>query len=191
MLVSPDAFRYWFLGLYGLGVAAFIVTMVHLLSHRGSIEKRSGPMPSPGILIPIGVPLLILLSRVGELRTGSPAVRYVGFALSLYYLVLLPWTLMALGRFALPGMGVYRDHRLITSGPFALVRNPLYSATVALWLGAGLGTVNWLLLALWPFFAAIMIRFPMRLEERLLGEKFGPEYEAYAKRTARLVPGIW
>lgn len=99
--------------------------------------------------------------------------------------------LRTLGRFAVPGAGIFRDHKLITSGPFQFVRHPLYSAAITLWLGAGLGTLNWLLLVLWPVFVAIVIFVPVRHEEELLHEKFGTDYEEYAQQTGRLIPRFW
>ncbi|MFW6078503.1 MAG: methyltransferase family protein [Gemmatimonadota bacterium] len=95
----------------------------------------------------------------------------------------------ALGRFGVPGVAVLRDHGLVTSGPFRLVRHPGYSAVLALWLGAGLGTLNGLLLALWPALVAVMYRV-VREEEQLLRQKFGPSYEAYAEQTGRFLPKI-
>jgi protein-S-isoprenylcysteine O-methyltransferase Ste14 len=65
------------------------------------------------------------------------------------------------------------------------------SAAIILWLSARLGTLNWLLLALWPTFVAIVIFIPVREEEKLLKEKFGEAYEEYAQQTGRLVPRFW
>ncbi len=61
---------------------------------------------------------------------------------------------------------------------------------LALWLGAALGTLNWLLLVLWPLFALAIIR-ELPAEERMLRAKFGPAYEAYEARTGRLLPRLW
>lgn len=104
---------------------------------------------------------------------------------------MMPWVLVTMGRFLMPGIAVYRDHRLVTTGPYRFLRHPLYSAVIALWLGAALGTMNWLLMVLWPIFLSTVILMPMRQEEELVRQKFGAEYAAYAERTARLVPGVW
>ena len=113
----------------------------------------------------------------------------LGVGLSLYYIILLSWTVRTLGRFLVPGLAVYSDHELVTSGPFRWVRHPLYSSALALWLGAALGTLNWLLLALWPLLlAAVLSDLPR--EEGMLRDKFGTAYDAYAARTGRLIPRI-
>jgi len=78
----------------------------------------------------------------------------------------------------------------VTSGPFRYVRHPVYSAVVALQLAAALGTVNWLLLAIWPLLVAAMRLVPIPREEKLLREKFGEAYLDYAARTGRLFPRL-
>lgn len=190
-MTAAVALRYWFIGLYVLGFVAFAVMFFRLRSRRDAIEKKKGPLPTPGILVPLGLPLLILLIRFGELQGELMPLRYLGVGLSLYFLVMLPWMMRTLGRFAIPGVGVFRDHELITTGPYGIVRHPLASAAVALWLAAGLGTANWVLLALWPVFVVIVMVAPIRQEEELLRDKFGGEYEKYARETPRLVPKMW
>lgn len=190
-MAVAEVFRYWFIVLYLLGWSSFIFMLVQMQTGRGTIEKRTGPLPTPAIVIPLGIPLVILLTHFGEIVVALPILRWLAVLLSLYFVVMLPWMMWTLGRFAVPGAGVYHDHELISTGPFRFVRHPLYSAVVVLWLSAALGTVNWLLLVLWPAFVILVALVPVRHEEALLKEKFGAEYERYAAGTAKLVPGIW
>lgn len=190
-MTLTDGFRLWFIGLYAFGIVLFIVTAIRFRSRRDAVAKKEGPLPSPGVIIPLGIPLLILLARFGELAAEWLPLRWVGVALSLYFLVMLPWAIVTLGHLYAPGFAVFDDHKLITSGPFGLVRHPIGSSVLVLWLGAGLGTLNWLLLVLWPLFAALTSVLMVRAEESLLREKFGAEYEEYAEQTNQLIPGIW
>jgi protein-S-isoprenylcysteine O-methyltransferase len=191
MLIFPGVIHNWFLGMYVLGIVSVAIMSLYFRSQRKNIEKQEGPVPSPGIFIPLGIPLLILLFRFGELTHGWFIIRWLGLGLSIYFLIVLPWFLMTLGRLAIPGAALYHDHKLITYGPYSFVRHPLYSAAIALWLGAALGTLNWFLMGLFPLFVIIMVRIPIRQEEILLNEKFGMEYKEYIKRTARIIPGLW
>jgi protein-S-isoprenylcysteine O-methyltransferase len=165
--------------------------VVRMRANRSHLEQQEGPLPSPGILIPIGVPLIILLLGWGELPVQLVPLRWVGVAISLYSLIMVPWMMAVLGRQALPGAGILKNHRLVTDGPYRLVRHPLFSAGAVLWLAAGLGTMNWLLLALFPVLLIVMIQVPMQQEERLLREKFGTDYYRHAQGTSRLIPGLW
>ena len=82
----------------------------------------------------------------------------------------------------------FRAGELITDGPFALCRNPLY-ASVALFVLPGLGLIleTWTLLLLVPVAAVLVVRAARR-EERDLARLFGAEWDAYAARTGRLLP---
>jgi len=82
------------------------------------------------------------------------------------------------------------DHELVTSGPFAYVRHPIYSA-LFVWLIAmavAFGHYWGLIPGIPLYWIGTVLR--IREEERLLGARFGAAYEAYAQRVKRFVPGI-
>ena len=83
------------------------------------------------------------------------------------------------------------DHALVTTGAFALVRNPIYLAMLLMMIGAGiaLGHLLQLTIAVPLFFLATATR--VEREERLLRAAFGPAFDAYASKVSRLIPGIW
>jgi len=77
---------------------------------------------------------------------------------------------------------------LVASGPFALVRNPLYVGNVALWVGFALSArLPWLA----PVFVAILAfeyHAIVRWEERLLEERLGERYRTYTGQVPRWLP---
>ena len=79
--------------------------------------------------------------------------------------------------------------RLVTSGPYGVIRHPLYLAEQVAIIGIFLQFLSWqaalVLLAHFIFQIRRMLN-----EERVLTETF-PEYRDYANRTARLIPGVW
>ena len=96
------------------------------------------------------------------------------------------WALLVLGRSIslLP-----QARRLVTGGPYAFVRHPLYLGEMVAIAGIALQHLSpWALLLVglsWGF------QFQrMKYEERVLSESF-PEYKDYMARTARLVPGVY
>lgn len=184
-----QATRIWFLVLFSLGFAGTLVAFIRFRAQRGAVEDKIGPLPTPGPLVVSTVGMLILLTETGEMSAESPILRVLGLGLSLYAIVMLPWTVRTLGRYGVPGTAVLRDHVLVTSGPFRLVRHPGYSAILALWLGAALGTLNWLLLVLWLPLVAILFTVT-RHEERLLRAKFGATHDAYTARAGRFIPKV-
>jgi len=82
-------------------------------------------------------------------------------------------------------------HKLATSGPYALVRHPIYSGMLGMLLATGLAISHWaaLLAALLIFFIGTTIR--VRSEEKLLLEAFGEQFETYARRVRAIVPGLY
>ena len=84
---------------------------------------------------------------------------------------------------------VPQARRLVTSGPYALVRHPMYIGELAVMTGIALQFLSvWALLLLGLQFAFQLLR--MRYEERLLLAAF-PDYAGYMAKTARLVPGVF
>jgi protein-S-isoprenylcysteine O-methyltransferase Ste14 len=76
---------------------------------------------------------------------------------------------------------------LVTSGPYAVSRNPMYVGWNLLQLGIGLAGGSGWVVAMVPVVGAALHRDVVR-EERRLAEKFGDEYERYAAKVGRYVP---
>ncbi len=82
------------------------------------------------------------------------------------------------------------DHRLVTEGPYRLVRHPIYTAMLGKLLAANFAFGHWIGLPVAGAIFVIGTMIRIRSEERLLREAFGAEYEAYAKRVPALVPFV-
>jgi protein-S-isoprenylcysteine O-methyltransferase Ste14 len=82
-------------------------------------------------------------------------------------------------------------HNLIMDGPYAFVRNPIYTGMFGMLIAAGLAFQHWiaLLIAMPIFMIGLVIR--VRTEEKLLRNAFGQEFEDYAKRVPAVIPGIY
>jgi protein-S-isoprenylcysteine O-methyltransferase Ste14 len=78
--------------------------------------------------------------------------------------------------------------RLVTSGPYAWVRHPMYLAVLLFAAGFLLGWRGLPHVAAFTVLAVVLHAKAGR-EERLLRQRF-PEYAAYAARTARIIPGL-
>ena len=83
------------------------------------------------------------------------------------------------------------DHKLITEGPYAYIRNPIYTGMLGMMIATGLAMEHWLALiaAIVIFMVGLVIR--VRTEEKLLRAAFGAEFEEYAKRVPAVIPGIY
>jgi protein-S-isoprenylcysteine O-methyltransferase Ste14 len=83
---------------------------------------------------------------------------------------------------------VVEGHKLVTQGPYSIVRNPIYTGMFGMLLATGLAVSHWMGLALAVVVFAIGTFIRVRSEERLLRETFGKEFEDYARRVRAVIP---
>lgn len=116
-----------------------------------------------------------------------PWLRWVGFGVGLAGLALWTWVQAALGRQWSAQLQTRSGHRLITTGPYARVRHPMYTAMLGFGLGLALVTANWVFVGLAVLVVLGLVARAPR-EERMMLEQFGEEYRAYTQRTGRFFP---
>jgi protein-S-isoprenylcysteine O-methyltransferase Ste14 len=128
--------------------------------------------------------------RVGFWTFGGNPVRWLGVVLFAAGGALRIWPVFVLGERFSGLVAIQPGHRLVTGGIYSIIRHPSYLGLLINSLGWALAFrsgVGVLLTALTipPLLARI------RAEERLLRAQFGAEYDAYCRRTSRLIPGIY
>jgi protein-S-isoprenylcysteine O-methyltransferase Ste14 len=118
------------------------------------------------------------------------ALAWTGVALTLLGLMLALWARVTLGRNWSAAVVVRKDHELIMRGPYALMRHPIYTAILAMFVGTALavGTIE-AFAGLLLIAASLWIK--LRQEEQLMMRQFPDEYPAYRRRVKRLIPYIW
>jgi protein-S-isoprenylcysteine O-methyltransferase Ste14 len=118
--------------------------------------------------------------------------------LQAWYLPLLAWGYLQYGlsgryRLRLSGGGPGMDtppERLVTSGPFALCRNPMYLGHVIFLAGLALSLRSWFGAAL-ALGTAAWLQLRVRRDERRLAERFGEPYMQYCSRVKRWIPALF
>jgi protein-S-isoprenylcysteine O-methyltransferase Ste14 len=119
----------------------------------------------------------------------SGAVRITGVVLTALGLAFAVWARLHLGRnwSARPTMKV--GHELVTTGPYRIVRLPIYTGLLTAWLGFGL--VNCLVsMSVFLVFALAFI-WRVRVEEVYMMELFPDQYPTYRVSTKALIPTVW
>jgi protein-S-isoprenylcysteine O-methyltransferase Ste14 len=157
--------RYWVLR---LALAALIIILAVRLGRRagfpGAVFFRGFFTPAPAL---------------GWAAAAFTAIG-IGFAI---------WARVYLGRNWSPRPAVKEHHELVTTGPYAYVRHPIYTGIMLATLGSALiGTIFGIVM-----FIVVSIVFALRIskEEKLMLELFPRQYPEYQKRTKRLVPFVW
>jgi protein-S-isoprenylcysteine O-methyltransferase Ste14 len=79
-------------------------------------------------------------------------------------------------------------HKLITTGPYAVVRHPIYTGLLGMLIATGLSLSQWEGLAAGVIFFVIGTQLRIKSEEQLLRETFGEEFERYTKHVPSFIP---
>lgn len=82
------------------------------------------------------------------------------------------------------------DHNLIQSGPYAIVRHPIYASMLLMLIATALIESNWIALCIALVFYFIGTEIRVRIEEALLLGYFGNQYQDYRRRVAAYLPGL-
>jgi protein-S-isoprenylcysteine O-methyltransferase Ste14 len=83
-----------------------------------------------------------------------------------------------------------KGHELVTTGPYRLVRHPMYLGLYLNHVGVFLFTANWFIGATWLVGFTLIMLSRVPREESMMRGKFGTEYEVYAARTGRFLPAV-
>jgi protein-S-isoprenylcysteine O-methyltransferase Ste14 len=99
------------------------------------------------------------------------------------------WARLTLGANWSGRVTVKADHELVTSGPYALSRHPIYTGLMVAVAGTALAGGEWrCVLAVLVILLALMVK--MGQEEKLMMQTFPQAYSSYRQRVKALIPGI-
>jgi protein-S-isoprenylcysteine O-methyltransferase Ste14 len=122
------------------------------------------------------------VQRPSSLRVGLSIAMLVTAAL-------LSWTsTRALGRHLRFDAALSVDHRLVRSGPYRMVRHPVYASMLCLLLGTGFMVAGpwWFAAGLLAFVVGTEIR--VKVEDGLLAARFGEEFREYQRSVPAYIP---
>src|SRR5687767_7542739 len=157
----------------------------------GSLEWTAGVLFVVAVAVGVAAPVLDLLDVIEPLDALDAAgVRATGIAIFVVGLVATFYAQVAMGESWRIGVDERERTALVTTGPFAVVRNPIFAGMLPASLGLALLVPNVVaiagLVALW-----VALEIQVRLvEEPYLLRAHGDSYRQYAARVGRFVPGL-
>ena len=115
---------------------------------------------------------------------------WLGAAVTVAGLLFAIWARVHLGRNWSSSVTIKEDHELIISGPYAMVRHPIYTGILTGFLGTviALSQVRGLIAFILIF---LVLWLKLRREEQWMRSQFGETYTTYAQKTASLVPYLF
>lgn len=180
--------------------AVFVITLALLVAalpaggnlSRGEHEDRDNRwvLAAFGILGLLNALVPPYCDRHGALTIGGEATRWIGVALYALGGGLRLWPVYVLGYRFSGLVAIQPGHQLVTTGPYALIRNPSYTGLLVNSFGWSLAFRSLVGVALTALMLIPLIA-RMRSEEALLREQFGKDYDDYFARTKRLLPWLY
>ena len=165
--------------------------------HVKAVVRSEPPLSRLLHIIPLATATLLLALPVMPIAFLNEKILFpratwpfwAGAALTAAGLAFTIWARLNIGKNWSAIVTIKQDHELITSGPYRIVRHPIYTGLLLGFAGSALARCSWAgVLALAIACAALWRK--LRLEERGLRGHFGDRYAAYSRRVAALIPGV-
>ncbi len=126
---------------------------------------------------------------IGLINEGN-SLRWLGVIFCLLGYGLIFWSGVTLGRQYSADVTIQEGHRLITGSIYRFIRHPRYLGIMTLSLGMSFTFRAWIGLLASLFFLSLLL-FRIRDEEAAMHKEFGSEWEAYCRRSWRMIPYLF
>ena len=130
-----------------------------------------------------------------------PALRFAGFQTPIVFwagivtmclgFILRHWSIYVLGKYFRTTVELERNQKVVRTGPYRYIRHPSYSGMILFCIGYGLVAQNWLSLLVAVVLPTVSLLHRITIEEAVMVQGIGTEYQEYQKKTKRLIPVIW
>lgn len=190
----PSAFEefvFWAVFLSGILVAS-------LIEGKGARQSRSSQkrVTDKGTYLVANFALLSSLAIAIILGYARIAILpgwlfYPGLATYVLGLAIASWAVSTLGRFYAPTVQVLPDHKVVDTGPYRLIRHPVYAGGLLSVLGLGFALQSWAAMLVLLVGVGFGYANRLRVEEKFLIAELGDDYVKYSKRTKRIIPLVF
>ncbi len=136
----------------------------------------------------MGAPPLTFFITWGRLTV---ALGWAGVVIMAVGVAVRAWAARMLSESYPRTLRVRAGQRVVDSGPYALIRHPDHAADILMWFGYGLAWTDAVAVVAAVLPTSLAYLYRIAVEEAMLRDRLGAEYERYAARTARLIPGIY
>lgn len=120
----------------------------------------------------------------------SEIVRFIGLGLYVLAMIEMHWAEMVLGKQFSAEVAIQKGHKLVTNGPYRYLRHPRYLGIIMFYLGISLIFRSGIPLIILGAIIGVLL-WRIHDEEALLQHEFGKEWEAYSRKSWRLIPFVY
>jgi protein-S-isoprenylcysteine O-methyltransferase Ste14 len=173
----------------------WIVWLIGALTAKRSVERQSLNSRLLQSLLVIAAFFLLFSHRWPNwlprrfLPQSEPAFLWLGLALTALGISFAIWARLWIGRNWSGTITIKEHHELVQTGPYALVRHPIYSGLLLAFLGTAIVFGEFRGLIGLPL-VAFGFALKMKMEESFMVQQFGNTYLEYKRRVKALVPFV-
>jgi len=180
----------------GMWLIFCLVWLIAALGVKKNIVARPAWVRLPARIAIAAVVLLVVVRRLDDrlllasvaVLLASPVVALIGTLLCAAGIAFAMWARMVIGRNWGTPMTLKQGHELVTTGPYAYVRHPIYSGVLLAMFGSVLVmSLLWIVVLL---LNGLQFIYAARREEQLMLKTFPDEYAHYMQRTKMIIPFV-
>ena len=179
----------------GLSWAASELTIALLSRKRLALETHVELRSEKLIWLVICSSLLIALTIKNfhwfTIDLSATAKLNTGFILLISGLTLRLYAVYSLGTLFITQLSIQTNHRLINKGPYHYIRHPSYTGLILSFCGTGVAIGDFLSLLILTIPLIYILIKRINIEEPLLQQHFGKDYDLYCQQTKKLLPGLY
>src|SRR5215467_2604236 len=177
-------------------IVGFVVPFIYFVrwSLKNAASTKTKPRKDVSTLTNFAlIPAAVFAIWLGYAGVGPLPhwLLYPGLTIFLLGLAVTVWAYHTLGRFFSLEVQVQREHRVVNTGPYRLLRHPGYAGVLFGFVGLGLALQSWVSLLVLLLATTTALAYRARIEEKFLVAELGDEYVLYMARTKRLLPYVW
>ena len=181
-------------------VSEIVIGLISLRNRSRDLSRRANRFSYFLVWVstvpPIGFAYLIRTHPIfangfGHFSTRLPLLGYLGCLFIACGVTIRLGAVATLKKQFTLQVSMVEKHEIVERGMYRLIRHPAYLGHLVSLLGIGLVLGNWVGLTALVVVPLAGMLYRIHVEERALLSYFGSAYQAYARRTKRLLPGIW
>ena len=172
-----------------LGSLPFVKPVARPTSRASNLPHRLVFLAGLYLLfVPPNAPMLPALNT--PFYTVTLPIAFLGLAVVLAGLSFACWARFILGSSWSANPMIRQDHELVLRGPYRIVRHPIYTGILTMFLGTAIqfGLVRSFLGVI---LCTISFRMKLAVEEQLMLQQFGDQYVEYSANVRRIVPFLY
>jgi protein-S-isoprenylcysteine O-methyltransferase Ste14 len=179
-------------GLWALFIVSWAAAAIW--AHRPTARMALGPLAplygAGGVASALLIALNMWMPQMHDrLWPEMPLVDWPMVVVCALGLAFCWWARIHLGKLWSGGIDRKADHRVVDTGPYGIVRHPIYSGVIVAAFAFAITRARPSAILLW-LLITVFFSLKARMEERFLRVELGEDYAAYGAKVGRLMPGV-